>query len=444
MAIVTAVASPVYGQSVEIEVNDTATGADDYLCWTPVSARARLSVGAGNAVASPLAVTLVSESDAGGAVQFQEFSGAILTRNDHLPTSSLTLTLPADGSWKPFWVSGAKPSNAAKDVSIVAKAADGSRRGSLAVMVRVRKNANKLTAVEIEAFFTALRSLHDVDGEPANSQYSPYSRIHKAAADLEIHRSPLFLPWHRALLLDLERRLQTINPVVSVPYWRFDQVSTNLFVPGFMGETIPDTPFVPGPRFERWTDPELGRLNRQPMKAPADGLIDSSVPDAFHHKYLQFRGQIESQFHTFAHRAVQGWLASSASPADPLFFLLHSNVDRVWAHWQAKHDRFNSGDENAYSEQGHFPGSGVGSDHAKGVYAEDEMWPWTSPSSGTPNTWPPDMNRRMPQNSHGKDIPSVPTPGSMIDYLGVNDSRLALGYCYDDIDFKGRVIGASP
>ena len=35
------------------------------------------------------------------------------------------------------------------------------------------------------------------------------------------HQSPSFLPWHRRYLLDFERRLQAIDPTVTVPYWNW-------------------------------------------------------------------------------------------------------------------------------------------------------------------------------------------------------------------------------
>jgi Common central domain of tyrosinase len=35
------------------------------------------------------------------------------------------------------------------------------------------------------------------------------------------------------------------------------------------------------------------------------------------------------------HNAVGGTMATAASPADPLFWLHHAFVDRLWARWQA-------------------------------------------------------------------------------------------------------------
>ena len=46
--------------------------------------------------------------------------------------------------------------------------------------------------------------------------------------------------------------------------------------------------------------------------------------------------------------AVGGQMATERSPADPLFWLHHANVDRLWARWQQQHPRQrpgNSGEE---------------------------------------------------------------------------------------------------
>jgi hypothetical protein len=37
------------------------------------------------------------------------------------------------------------------------------------------------------------------------------------------------------------------------------------------------------------------------------------------------------------HNAVGGTMASASSPADPLFFLHHANIDRIWSEWQVTH-----------------------------------------------------------------------------------------------------------
>jgi tyrosinase len=436
-------AAPADAASVAIEVDNTPGERGGYVCWTPVVARARLVADANTPAVSDAAITLKSHGDPGGGkVQFQKDHGTRITRQTFAPVDSLDLILPADGRWSSFWVMGAQPSRGTKDVRIVASGEHGTVLGSLPVMVRVRKNADKLTDFEEQIFLSALSNLHDVDNASANSKYTPFSRIHEAAYQLEIHKSPLFLPWHRALVVDLERRLQDIDPRVAVPYWRFDQPANRVFSANFMGVTEPGVPFSPGAGLVRWIDPLRGRLLRDPPARPADGPLDPSIPDHFSDQFVIFHTQLESRFHSGAHNGVGGWLASAASPSDPLFFLLHANVDRVWAHWQAKYDRFDPNDEQSYSSQGAYPGSGPDrGEHARGVYAGDEMWPWrSSGQTGAGDPYWPMANHPMPSVGNPPGSPPDITPGGQVDYLDVAGNGLALGYCYDDINYLGRII----
>jgi tyrosinase len=445
-AVALGAAAPTYAAFVAIEVNNTPGDRGGYVCWTPAFARARLVVDAGTPDTSKVAITLKSDGDPGGGkVQFQKDQGMRISRQTFSPSDTLDLVLSADGRWSSFWVMGAQASRGMKDVRIVASGEHGNVLGSLPVMVRVRKNADKLTDFEVQIFLSALSNLHDVDNASANSDYIPFSRIHEAAYQLEIHHSPLFLPWHRAFTVDLERRLQDIDARVAVPYWRFDQPASRVFSADFMGVTEPGVPFSPGAGLARWIDPLRGRLLRDPPARPGEGLLDPSTPDHFSDTFVIFHSQLESNFHSGAHNGVGGWLASPISPSDPLFFLLHSNVDRVWAQWQAKYDRFDPNDERSYSSQGAYPGNGPDrGEHVRGVYAGDEMWPWRSsgPTSAA-DPWPMAIHPMPPARNSPGSLPPI-TPGGQVDYLDVAGNGLALGYCYDDINYLGQIIPVSP
>ena len=79
--------------------------------------------------------------------------------------------------------------------------------------------------------------------------------MHVNATTREMHGNVGFLPWHRAYVLDLERALQSFDPTVAVPYWRFDQPAPNLFTADFMGASTLQNPavaFTPGHALEQW------------------------------------------------------------------------------------------------------------------------------------------------------------------------------------------------
>jgi tyrosinase len=304
-------------------------------------------------------------------------------------------------------------------------------------MVRVRKNADRLTDFEISLFMAALAKLKDQDG-PSPS-YSSYWRLHGAAARLGIHKSPLFLPWHRAFLLDLERRLQEIDPRVTVPYWRYDLPSSKIFTSEFMGVTEVGGEFSPGGQMGSWADDELGRLLRDPGERPADGINVGLSADALDERYLFFQPQLENRFHNPVHRSVGGWLAGPSAPADPLFFLIHGNVDRLWAHWQWKHAHFDPQNELSYSAQGTHPGSGPDAGYyPRGVYVRDTMWPWyAGPGDGH---WPA-AGHSMKSGLSGT-IVQPTTPESQLDYMGSHGGT-DLGYCYDDMGYTGLPLARS-
>lgn len=425
-------AAPVAAQEhTVVEVRDSQSEADDYLCWSPVPARIRLAQGGAG---RDVVVEVSSErSRGGGDLLFLE-AGAPLGAHGFAPKPIIQVTLNPDGAWKSFWVAGRAASSGGKDVRIEVKALDGRVLGSLPVMVRVRKNADALSDLEIGLFMSALETLKRA--EPPKVNYDVFTHLHTRAARLGIHKSPLFLPWHRAFLLDFERRLQAIDPRVAVPYWAYDKPSTRIFTSAFMGVTEPGGDFQPGGVLESWAHPELGRLLRYPVNRPADGMAAGSIVDSFDPEYVHFQPQLESRFHNGVHSRMGGWIGSAASPADPLFFLLHANVDRVWARWQFKHGRFDASSEQAYSAQGAYPGSGVDSGfYPRGAYADDPMWPW---AQGADGHWP-SVTHAMPEGlapAQG----NVLTPSAQLDYMGAFDG-VGLGYCYDDIDFLGRSTG---
>ncbi|OLC69065.1 MAG: hypothetical protein AUH69_00090 [Actinobacteria bacterium 13_1_40CM_4_65_12] len=53
--------------------------------------------------------------------------------------------------------------------------------------------------------------------------------------------------------------------------------------------------------------------------------------------FTAFQGAIEGAVHGSVHNAVGGDMATAASPSDPLFWLHHANIGRLWAKWQKQH-----------------------------------------------------------------------------------------------------------
>jgi len=250
----------------------------------------------------------------------------------------------------------------------------------------------------------------------------------------QAHGAPGFLPWHRAYLLDFERELQAIEPAVALPYWRFDEAAPKIFRPDFMGssDSLGRVQFDPGNPLSFWKTNNVPGIIRPPIPSfdvntAPPGLINEGATLALGTQYRQFRG-MEFDPHGRAHtRFVVGisLIADAATaPRDPLFFLLHCNVDRLWAKWQKANNRFDAGVAAAYEENPAFP---------PGHRLADTLWPWNGVTS---RVNPPAAPGGTLALSPGFGAPGLqPRVRDMLDYRGVINAASRMGFDYDDVEF---------
>ena len=452
---------------LEVELNNTSTPHDDYFCWTPVPARIRIAGGT-----ERVSVVLSSRSThGGGEVVFQSHDGGRPASSGFSPKRTITLALRKDGSWTPFWIAGSKASTEGKDTEVVVTGLeDGTELASIPLMIRVRKDASALNLSEISRFLKALRTHHNLGNQTIASKYVKYAEAHEKASDLGIHLSfwspypPLFLAWHRALLLSVERELQAIDPAVSIPYWRFDRDDATdpaIFSVDFMGTVEGGDPVLgkgtavqfsqqnplngwvvgDGTLLARTNDGTEAIIPPGRLQMLLEARTDSG--ELIHASYADITGVLERRYHNGAHAEVGGTLGRFSSPGDPLFFLLHANVDRAWAMWQHANPvvRFDPTHVDAYPAQGSYPGMPVDGKELfrMGSYTNDPMWPWAGFSGDQNNEDPdddwPEMRFDMPLGPGVGGVSSRPTPAKMIDYLDVRGTGSGTGACYDHLTF---------
>lgn len=145
-------------------------------------------------------------------------------------------------------------------------------------------------------------------------------------------------------------------------------------------------------------------------------------------------GYIFSAPHGGGHMSFRGQISDiPTAPQDPVFFMLHSNVDRLWALWQNNWDRFDPEDADSYSPQGLSPNRDLGF----GAYSLQTQWPW---NGDTQSPRPPQAPYgAYPTVSKGyKVLPkptSQPTIEEVIDYKGRLDPMNSIGFDYDNVPF---------
>jgi tyrosinase len=416
----------------EITIFQNSSTPTNYLTWAPARAQVQLA-DPGDATEAVDVVLRNQNTRRGGQVVFSTLVDPVT------PLPEMPLGLPLDGTPVDFIVAGqfGRPSKADHDGAIkVIEPSSGRVLSVTPLMVRIRKNANTLTLAERNRLRSALAILNDRGMGP----FSDLRNVHTNAGSPEAHGRAGFLPWHRAYLLDLERELQKIDPSVALPYWRFDQPASRLFTTGFMG--VPDAAtgtlrFSADNPIQFWsTDGVTGLVRRPLFDTRTEGaFVDDEAttlalggPGSV---YELFRS-MEGNPHGSAHVSFNGYINSIPTAArDPLFFMLHANVDRLWAKWQWFNQRFDAVSTNSYT----FLGS-AGSPGATriGHNLNDSMWPWNQ------DTNPP----RPPTAPGGQFPPSTvtdapglsPTIGALIDYQGVMSPANCLGFDYDDVPFE--------
>jgi tyrosinase len=411
--------------NVDIQIPGADSQGHVFLAWAPVQATAALRDGP---AAGPVAVTLRNKPPASaGQVKFA-------TTRTHNGTPTLALNLPAGGTPVPFFVAGEfqHPSAQPDDAVIEAVGSPGADiLGSKAVMVRIRKSAQNLSPSERDRFLAAFGTLN---GQGAG-RFGDFRDMHVRKALGESHGNVGFLPWHRAYLLDLERELQAIDPSVALPYWRFDKPAPNIFTREFLGEEneAGRAEFTPGHPLEHWsTDGETGivRSLTFPASSAPPGLFTEAVTlnlggSGSGKAYRGFK-EMEDNPHGDAHTAFDGPVSDPAtSPRDPLFFLLHTNVDRLWAKWQwVSPKRHDPADPKAYAAP---------SPNRIGHRLGDTMWPWNGLTAAPrPSTAPGGTLASSPLTAAPGPSPMV---RAMFDYQGVLGGD-HLGFSYDDIPFE--------
>ncbi len=273
--------------------------------------------------------------------------------------------------------------------------------------VHVRKAITTFSQAQMDTLTNAIIAMK---GRPSVydasfSAYDYFANLHWDASKDHMsnaHHSPGFMTWHREFLLRFENelRISTNNPDYMLPYW--DWTSTEAFnkifnANAFGGNGLPtDGWIVQNGKFGKIADdfhvnvypasiPDttpsiyikrhfawLPGVNTLPTASEVQTMMTKPVYDVAPWGYysdtaVSFRNYLEGYWngpntdpnmamvgdgmHGRVHIFVGNNMVADASPNDPVFFLHHANVDRLWAMWQDAHGINNFTDEWYIVEQ---------------------------------------------------------------------------------------------
>jgi hypothetical protein len=206
--------------------------------------------------------------------------------------------------------------------------------------VRYRKNVNCLSADELHDLREALAAMYALPAGDPNS-FALLASFHGGPPIAYCsHGAPGFFTWHRAYLMAFENALRVVGCQVTLPYWNWSSGPTTgvpaaCRQPTYVnrnGDTVPN-PLYSGPRNGG------GQTNRRADidTTAFDDLATSAQAAMGEADFASFQSQI-SGVHGSVHIRTGGDMGGVPTAAyDPIFYLHHANVDRLWADWQIAH-----------------------------------------------------------------------------------------------------------
>jgi hypothetical protein len=227
-------------------------------------------------------------------------------------------------------------------------------------MSPMRRNLAHLTQAEREQFVNAIRDIDLVAYSDGVSYWDKQDQIHQGTHN---HGGNSFIPWHRELCNRFEKLLQSVDPDVALHYWDWTQDPTaaddgasgtvDLCTNALMGTAnglvagtlapLHNGDVFAGSRNDTGdpADPPqaITRACSGAPGVPTDATIIHGADGLSHlQQWTQFRTDLESAHdtaHLFFGFCTNIYHLHSAFE-DPFVFLLHSNVDRLFAMWQTE------------------------------------------------------------------------------------------------------------
>ncbi|WP_394808812.1 tyrosinase family protein [Nitrosomonas sp.] len=290
----------------------------------------------------------------------------------------------------------------------------------------IRKDANTLTAAERAEFVAAIRALK------AEGIYDQFVLRHANANMGDIHRCSAFLPWHRRFIFDLELELQRVsgNPNLGIPYWNWPSGGANASMwnddllggNGDAGGVVRTGPFrsgqwtvinssgVPaGPLMREFGQNGLPTLPTQAEINQVMAVTPYDVPSWNMNSNPSFRNQLEGwigpNLHNRGHVWVGGSMLPMTSPNDPVFFMNHCMVDKIWHEWQLR-----------FPNQGYLPTNG-------GPFGQNLTDPMGSTPSGQVGSRPIDVLDSAALGIVYDGVAPQPQPEPLLIVVGANPTQ---------------------
>ncbi|KAJ1972996.1 hypothetical protein H4R35_004362 [Dimargaris xerosporica] len=210
--------------------------------------------------------------------------------------------------------------------------------------IRSRQEIRQLSSQQRIDLYNAVKQLNS---GPRPTEWDRLSNIH-ISFNHRIHEHPVFLPWHRHFLVDLERRLRRINSNIVLPYWDSSLDADNpagsvIFSGsnswlGGQGSCVSNGAFANFTTYYTDNGPREHCMNR---RFDRGNSISPFYRPSINRRIIQeqttyngFREAIEFGPHGVVHNGIGGDMMDMCAPNDLLFYLHHAFMDKLWNDWQ--------------------------------------------------------------------------------------------------------------
>jgi tyrosinase len=200
-------------------------------------------------------------------------------------------------------------------------------------------NGNFPGSNDLVLYTTAVQRMKALDqSDPKNSlSWKNQARIHQ---DYCPHSNWWFLPWHRAYLFYFESICQAMlgDPDFRLPYWNWTRDRS---IPAAFWDkksALYHTNRDLSPNDEVDGDVTGSTVIDKILNNNVDALHFSGATSSDDQRERSFAGTLESIPHNGIHQFIGGDMGTLLSPEDPIFWLHHANIDRLWRSWSELHD----------------------------------------------------------------------------------------------------------
>jgi Common central domain of tyrosinase/von Willebrand factor type A domain len=286
----------------------------------------------------------------------------------------------------------------------------------------IRRNIATVSAAERARLRDAIVQLHQRHypggrGDTPTGGVSWWFKQDEIHAHSHVHGCPAFVPWHREMMNRFEVLIRQVDPQLSLHYWDWTQDpqaapdglggTVNLFTVGtagnaFMGSASGEAldPWRAAGFYDPSANPSRSDSEFDPNNNPFDpplhltrnvqpgGAILPTADQACVNAtdFPSFDSAINSS-HGTAHGHIGGTLGDQhTSFRDPFVFLMHSNLDRIFARWQLQDPDHRLDPSQLYGAWSNTIGSGDVESGAPQWGILSPLEPWAGPAAQTATT----------------------------------------------------------